>query len=103
MLGSIHTAMGKAGSSLPGTMSRDCPSKGDKPTCEADFLISVKKRLFWSLPLGVRQGLLKKNSLPLGLSLLLFRGIEIGSFATEVLLVSLFGFGTDGAASAPKP
>lgn len=95
MLGSIHTAMCKAGSSLPGTMLRDCPSKGDKPTCKVDFPISVKKRLFWSVPLGVRKGLLKKKSLPLGLSLSLFRGIEIGSFATEVLLVSLLGFGTD--------
>lgn len=42
-------------------VSRDCPSKGDKPTCKVVFPISAKKRIFWLLPLGVHKGLLKKK------------------------------------------
>lgn len=94
-LGSNQITVSNAGCSLPGKLSRDCPSKCDKPTCKADFLISVQNSYSGHFLREFTKVSSKKKSLPLGLWLLLFGGIEINSCATEILQVPVIGFGTD--------
>lgn len=101
MFSSIHAAR----SSLPGKMARDGPlsvtdlharlisSSVWRNSYSGHFLWEFTKICFFFF----------FKSLPLGLSLLLFGGIEINSLAPGSLLVYLFGLGVDRATSARKP